>query len=74
MTDATVAVGVGFLVNLLALAFAIGKSQQKTSGEIANIKRDVNGVGKKNGKIILYLSETADGSQRERLTEILREP
>ena len=74
MTDATVTVGIGFLVNLLLLAFAIGKSQQKTAGEISNIKRDLNGLGKKNGKIILYLSETADGSQRERLTEILREP
>ena len=67
-------VGIASLVNVLLLAFAIGRSHQKTAGEMASIRRDVNGVGRKNGKIILYLSETAEGAKRERLTDILKEP
>lgn len=36
------------------------------------LRREINGVGAKNGKIILYLSETAEGDARKRLTDILK--
>jgi len=72
MTDATVTVGIGFLVNLLLLAFAIGKSQQKTAGEMEKLRENVNGTGKKIGKVIFFLEETAEGSERQRLTDILK--
>jgi len=72
MTDAVVTVGIGFLVNLLLLAFAIGKSQQKTAGEIEKLRENVNGTGKKIGKVIFFLEETAEGSERQRLTDILK--
>jgi hypothetical protein len=82
--DSTVTIGVAFLLNLLAIAYAFGKSQQKNSGEIEKMKsdqqtfadgfkREVNGVGRKTGKIILFLSETADGPKRQRLTDILKD-
>lgn len=72
--DSTVTIGVAFLVNMLAMAYAIGRSQQKNAGELEKMKTQVNGVGKKTGKIVLYLSETAEGPKRERLTDILKDP
>lgn len=72
--DSTVTIGVAFLANLLAMAYAIGKSQQRTRGELESMKKDVNGVGKKTGKIILYLTESAPEAKRERLTDILKDP
>jgi hypothetical protein len=38
-----------------------------------NTRRQVNGVGRKLGKMLLYLQETADGEQRKRLTDILKD-
>jgi hypothetical protein len=70
--DSTVTIGVAFLLNLLLMAFAIGKSHQKNHDEVQQVKRDVNGVGAKTGKIILYLNETAEGERRQRLTDILK--
>lgn len=72
--DSTVTIGVAFLANMLAMAYAIGRSQQKNAGELDKMKTQVNGVGKKTGKIVLYLSETAEGPERARLTDILKDP
>jgi hypothetical protein len=36
-------------------------------------RHQVNGVGRKLGKVILYLEETAEGQERERLTDILKD-
>jgi len=72
--DSTVTIGVAFLANMLAMAYAIGRSQQKNAGELEKMKTQVNGVGKKTGKIVLYLSETAEGTERMRLTDILKDP
>jgi hypothetical protein len=71
--DSTVTIGVAFLLNLLVMAYSIGRSQQKNAGELDKMKTQVNGVGKKTGKIVLYLSETAEGEKRERLTDILKD-
>jgi len=71
--DSTVTIGVAFLLNLLVMAYSIGKSQQKNAGELEKMKTQVNGVGKKTGKIVLYLSETAEDKKRERLTDILKD-
>jgi hypothetical protein len=72
--DSTVTIGVAFLLNLLVMAYSIGRSQQKNAGELEKMKTQVNGVGKKTGKIVLYLSETAKDKERERLTDILKDP
>jgi hypothetical protein len=70
--DSTVTIGVAFLLNLLVMAYSIGRSQQKNTGELEKMKTQVNGVGRKTGKIVLYLSETAEGKERERFTDILK--
>ena len=67
-----VTVVITIVVNLLLLAYAIGKSQQKTAGENEKLREQLNGAGKKIGKVILYLEETAEGTQRQRLTDILK--
>lgn len=71
--DSTVTIGVAFLLNLLAIAYAFGRSQQKNAGELEKIKTQVNGVGRKTGKVVLYLEETAEGPNRQRLTDILKD-
>jgi hypothetical protein len=70
--DSTVTISIAFLLNLLIMAFAIGRNQEKTKNDIEGIKKDVNGVGTKTGKIILYLTESAPEAKRERLTDILK--
>jgi hypothetical protein len=36
-------------------------------------RRQVNGVGRKLGKVLLYLAETATDEERRRLTDILKD-
>ncbi len=67
-----VTVVITIVVNLLLLAYATGRSQQKIAGENEKLKEQINGTGKKIGKVILYLEETAEGSERQRLTDILK--
>lgn len=81
--DITVTIGATVVVNLLVTAFLIGRRDATTEAKIRESERvhaefaketekSVNGVGGKVGKIILYLSETAEGKERERLTDILK--
>jgi cell division protein FtsX len=37
-----------------------------------NTRKQVDGVGRKVNKVLLYLQETATGEERRRLTDILR--
>jgi hypothetical protein len=36
-------------------------------------RRQVNGVGRRLSKVTLYLQETADGENRRRLTDVLKD-
>ena len=60
-------ISVGF--SAAAVIFAAGGFYVQSKGT----RQQVNGVGRKVGKVILYLGETAKGEQRQRLTDILKD-
>jgi len=83
--DITVTIGVTVVANLLVTAFLIGRRDATIDGKLkeservheefaAKTEKSLNGVGRKCGKIVLFLSETTEGPERERLTDILKDP
>ena len=83
--DITVTIGVTVVANLLVTAFLIGRRDATIDGKLKESERvheefavktekSLNGVGRKCGKIVLFLSETTEGPERERLTDILKDP
>ena len=83
--DLTVTIGATVVVNLLVTAFLIGRrdatiqSALKESERVheefaAKTEKSLNGVGRKCGKVVLFLSETTEGPERQRLTDILKDP
>lgn len=82
--DITVTIGATVFVNLLVTAFLIGrrdatiqstlKESERVHKEFAEkTEKSLNGVGRKCGKLVLFLSETTEGPERQRLTDILKE-
>lgn len=58
----------GVVMPLLSATFGAGGAWFV----MKQLRKEINGVGSKTGKIVLYLSETAEGEARKRLTDILK--